>query len=317
MIISNETRNDDSVWPDVAVARWAGTKRSLHLYAQMLGKIKVALAPLRPNWMFTRLHLCARGLTTGFIPWRDTSFEAAIDVFDSAIAVSRSTGSRAIIPLLPVRPVAEVYADMTAALEALDISCTITPGPQEVPDTTPLNEDRRPSEYDPAAALRWFRAATAASGIFDAWRAHFFGRTGLQVWWGALDVSLMLFNGRHAEAPKDRGYIMRYDLDAELMSVGLYFGDEHSAPFFYGYIYPEPAGAQSLPIAPHAAAWSSQLREWVLPYDAVSRSDNPQAPITAFVDAIYRQCFEAAGWDRAEFTYRVPHLRARHAPSSH
>jgi hypothetical protein len=306
VLISKITRGDGSAWPDLDVARWAGTKRSLHLYAQMLGKIKLALAPVAPNWMFTRLFLTSRGVSTGFVPWRDTSFEAAIDVFDSTIVISRSTGARVTIPLVPVRTVAEIYAELTAALETLEIRCEITPLPQEMPDTTRLDRDRRPSEYDPEAVLRWFRASTTTSGIFDAWRATFFGRTGLQVWWGALDVALILFNGRHAKPPANRGYIMKYDLDAELMSVGLYFGDEQHGPFFYGYIYPEPSGAENLPIAPAQASWSSALREWVLPYEVVQQSKNPQATLCAFSDAIYEQCFRTAGWDRDALTYTPP-----------
>ncbi len=237
------------LWPDIDVSRWAGTKRSLHLYTQMLGKMKLARAPMEPNWMFTRLLLTPRGVTTGFIPWAGESFDASIDVFDSTIVLARSNGARATIPLLPVRTVADVYADVAVALEKLKVECAITPVPQEIPDTTPLDQDRRPSEYDPAAVLRWFQATTATADVFDEWRSHFFGRTGIQLWWGAFDFALILFNGRHVAAPIDRGYLMKYDLDAELMNVGLYYGDDKAAPFFYGYIYPEPPGAEKLPVA--------------------------------------------------------------------
>jgi Family of unknown function (DUF5996) len=312
VLISDDIRGDSAVWPDVDVSRWAGTKRSLHLYAQMLGKIKLAMASIQPNWMFTRLLLTPRGLTTGFIPWRGSSFDATIDVFDSTIVFSHSNGARVIIPLVPCRTVAEVYADMTAALCALQIPCVISTVPQEVPDTTPMHEDRRPSEYEPEAVLRWFQACTATAGVFDEWRTHFFGRAGLQVWWGGLDVALILFSGRHVTAPTNRGYIMKYDLDAELMNVGLFFGDEKTPPFFYGYIYPQPAGAEGFPIRPHDASWSSQLGEWVLAYDAVRRVEDPADAIRAFVDAIYEQCFLAAGWNRELLEYSAPPRRHHH-----
>ncbi len=299
------------MWPNVAVSAWAPTKRSLHLYAQMLGKIKLALSPVQPNWMFTALQLTPRGLTTGTIPARGSSLEVQIDVFDSDIILARSTGSHVVIPLLPVRTVAEIYGDLTAALEKVGVNCFISTVPQEIPDTTPLHEDRRPSEYDPDAVIRWFAAATAAASVFEHWRSCFFGRSAVALWWGALDVALLLFSGRRMSPPTDRGYIMKYDLDAQLMNVGLYLGDQSTPAFFYGYIYPEPDGAESLPLAPSDASWSTTLREWVLSYDTVRGSANPSRTLRAFIDSIYALCFTAAGWQRDAYTYDAP-PSARH-----
>jgi hypothetical protein len=297
---------DDTIWPAVDVAAWAPTKKSFHLYVQMLGKLRLALSPAQPNWMFTALLLTARGLTTGPLPWRGTAVEASLDVFSSELIVERSNGEARRIALVPARTVAEIYAELQAALAALDVECTISPIPQEVADTTPLHEDHRPAEYEADAVRRWFGAATATAGVFDEWRAHFFGRTGIAVWWGALDVSLLLFSGKHVVPPTDRGYIMKYDLDAEMMAAGLYYGDETTAPFFYGYIVPQPPGAQTLPIAPAGASWSDAIKEWVLPYDAVRNAADPAAELRAFLDAIYAQCVAAAGWDREALSYAAP-----------
>ncbi len=314
MITSDNAAHDGSVWPDIDVATWAGTKRSLHLYSQMLGKMRVALSPSQPNWMFTPLSLTARGFTTGFIPFGRGSFEAMLDVFDSTIVIARSDGEKRTIPLLPVRTIAEVFAAVSAALRELRLTCYLSPVPQEVPDTTPFNDDRRPSEYDPPAVQRWFRATTATATVFDSWRARFFGRTGIPLWWGAFDLALILFSGRRVAAPTDRGYIMKYDLDAELMNVGLYVGDEHNAPFFYGYIYPEPPNAAHLPVA-SPATWSTALHEWTMPYDDVRSLEDPAAAITAFIDSIYELCFTAAGWNREAYVYDAP-KRTIASPSS-
>ncbi len=295
-----------NIWPTWDMEAWAPTKKSFHLYAQMLGKLRVALSPSQPNWMFTALALSARGLTTGPMPWRGTSIEASLDVFSSELIVERSNGETRRVALVPVRTVAEIYAELQSALRALEVECTVSPIPQELPDTTPLDEDHRPAIYEPHAVQRWLCAATAAASFFDGWRAHFFGRTGIQVWWGALDVSLMLFNGKHAAPPTDRGYIMKYDLDAEMMNVGLFFGDEQTAPFFYGYIFPQPPGADALPIAPASASWSGTMKEWVLPYEAVRTAAEPAAELRAFLEAIYVQCSAAAGWDRAALSYAAP-----------
>ncbi len=297
--------------PDLHVSAWSGTKRSLHLYAQILGKIRVALSPPQPNWMHTALSLNARGLTTGALPCGLASVEASLDVFAAAIAIAHSSGERRTVALAPERTVADVYADVSRALEELGVVCFITPVPQEVPDMTPLHEDRRACAWDSAAVQRWFDAYTATAMIFERWRSRFFGRSAIAVWWGAFDVATILFNGRHVPAPADRGYLMKYDLDAALMNVGLYLGDEQNAPFFYGYIYPQPEDAPELHVAPSQAAWSPQLGEWLLPYDAVRASGDPEAMVRTFVDSIYELCFSAAGWDRDAFVYRAPPARVQ------
>src|SRR5580658_1359414 len=187
--------------------------------------------------------------------------------------------------------------------------------PQEVAETTPFDLDRRPAEYDPAAAQRWFTAMTTIAGVFDRWRANFFGRTGIQLWWGAFDLALLLFSGKHALAPTDRGYLRRYDLDAEMMNVGFYPGDAAtSTPFFYGYIYPHPTGCEARPIEPAGATWSTRLGEWVLPYDAVRTAADPAATLSAFLDAIYERCSTDGGWDRQALSYQHP-PRAQHGRS--
>ncbi len=302
----NDSTGGSAVWPDVDASAWAPTKASLHRYLQMLGKLRVALSPAQPNWMFAALLLSAHGVTTGPMPWRGTSIEASLDVFASEIVLARSDGATRRIALVPARCVAEIFADLHAALDAFGVSCTLSPVPQEMADLTPLDGDRRPAAYDADAVRRWFTATTAAAGAFDEWRAHFFGRNGIQLWWGALDLSLMLFNGKHVEAPTDRGYLLKYDLDAELMNVGLYFGDEQTAPYFYGYIFPQPAGAERLPIAPAAASWSTAISEWVLPYEAVRHAPDPAGALFAFLDAMYARCVDAAGWDRDALSYAAP-----------
>jgi hypothetical protein len=271
----------------------------------------VALSPFQPNWMFTPLYLTARGFTTGAMPVGLGSLEARLDVFDSLITVARSDGETRTVALLPVRTVAQIYAALSAAVTELHVSCVITTEPQEVPDTTPLHEDHRACEYDVAAVQRWFRAFTATAAVFERWRVHFFGRSGVQLWWGVLDMALILFNGKHVTAPTDRGYLMKYDLDAELMNVGLYLGDEKNAPFFYGYIYPEPPGAPGLPVRPAATSWSDTLHEWILPYDAVRTASDPEADIRAFLDSIYEQCISVGGWDRDALAYVAPKSRHR------
>jgi hypothetical protein len=295
----------DNAWPDIAVTDWAPTKRSLHLYAQMLGKLRVQLSPPEPNWMFTGLHLTAHGFTTTAMPWEQTSVDATLDVFRSELILRRSTGDERRIPLLPPRTIAQTYRDLQTALAELGVGCTLSTVPQEMSDTTPLDQDTRPVSYDPAAVQRWFQAATATADAFERWRSHFFGRSGVRLWWGAFDLALTLFNGRHVAPPTDRGYLYKYDMDTGLMSCGLYLGDERTPPFYFGYIAPEPAGAEHFAM-PAGVSWSTTLHEWVLPYDTVRSAPSPGDAIRTFLDALYARCISDAGWDREALSYVAP-----------
>jgi hypothetical protein len=288
----------DSPWPALELASWAPTKRSLHLYAQMLGKLRLALAPHQPNFLFTALAHTPRGFTTGVMPYGVHSLQASVDVFAAELILQVSDGRERRIPLAPPRTVAQVFA------------VTLSPVPQEVPDLTPLDQDARPAVFEPGDAQRWLAVVAATNAVFDRWRAHFFGRTAIALWWGAFDFALLLFTGKHVEPPTNRGYLFRYDLDAEMMNVGFYPGDAANPPAFYGYIYPQPPDCGTIPIAPAHAAWSDALGEWILPYEAVRASADPEATLRAFLDAIYGVCGAGAGWDRERFTYVPPPLRS-------
>ncbi len=296
-------------WPLLEPGTWAETRRSLHRYAQMLGKLRLALAPFQPNFVFTALALTPRGITTGAIPFGVRSLAASLDVFAAEIVLETSDGRERRIALAAPRTVAHVFAEFRAALAELDIDVALSPVPQEMPDATPLDSDERPAVFEPHDAQRWLAVVTATSAVFDRWRAHFFGRASIQLWWGAFDFALLLFNGKHVEAPADRGYLLKYDMDAEMMNVGFYPGDDASAAYFFGYIYPQPAACRALSIAPPEATWSAKLGEWILPYEAVRASPDPEGAVVAFLDAIYGLCGTAAGWDRAQLRYVPPPLR--------
>jgi hypothetical protein len=294
-----------AAWPDLDLGAWAPTKKTLQLTLQMLGKLRLALAPPLPNWLFTALYLTARGVTTGAMPLQGDALQGTLDVFSSELILERSDGRTRRVPLVPARTIADIYADLLAALAALDVAVRLSPVPQEIADVTPFDEDRRTAEYDPAAVRRWFQANTAIACVFEEARSPFFGRTGIQLWWGASDLALLFFNGKHVPAPRDRGYLLRYDLDAEMLNVGFYPGDDANAPFFYGYIYPQPANPAECAVAA-GATWSATLGEWVLPYATVRATTDPAATLRAFVDSLYALCGSAAGWDLAALSYDRP-----------
>jgi hypothetical protein len=296
-------------WPQLPSAAWAPTKRSLHLYAQMLGKLRLALAPHQPNFTFTALALTARGFTTGLMPYGNLGLSVSVDVFAAEMIVELSDGRERRIRLVEPCTVAHIFGELHRALDTFGVPVSLSPIPQEIADLTPLDRDERPAVFDTAAAQRWHAVVMATNSVFDRWRSHFGGRMGLYLWWGAFDFSVMLFSGKHVPAPADRGYLIKYDLDAEMMNAGFYPGDDANPPIFYGYIFPQPAACSTIPIAPEGAAWSEKAGEWILPYETVTASPDPAKLVTDFLDAIYSACGSAAGWNHAELTYVRPPLR--------
>ncbi|HVR47966.1 MAG TPA: DUF5996 family protein [Candidatus Binatia bacterium] len=298
-------------WPVLEYAPWARTKRTLHLIAQMLGKVRLALAPHQPNFQFAALYMAPDGITTSPIPVGLRLVELRLDVVEARIVLLSSDRRRREIAFAQLPSIASTYNALLDALRAIDVDVVLSPIPQEIADRTPFDRDENPPIWEVDDAHAWLTAMSSTQAVFDRWRAHFFGRTGLQLWWGALDLTLLLFTGKHVPAPLDRGYLFRYDLDAEMMNAGLYPGDDATEPFYYGYIYPEPAGCSEMAIA-DGTQWSDPFREWILPYSLVRAAPRPEELLHSFLDGIYATCSRAAHWNDAEFTYQPPPLR--HGP---
>lgn len=294
-------------WPAIPYEEWAATKKTLHLYTQIVGKVRLALSPPAPGWTGVPLQLTARGLSTGPMPWGSASVEIGFDFLNHRIAVVASDGWSRLIPLTPARSVAEVYVEIMRALDDLGVAVEIHPKPQEVPDTTPLDENDRDRTYDPAAIRRWFRALTATANVFEEWRSGFFGASGAYFWWGAFDLSVVRHTGTRITPRPDAGYILRKDQESEHFSAGWWPGDDSfPEPILYAYAIPMPPGAESAAIAPQAAAWNPDLGEWVLPYDDVRTSGNPRATILEFLDTAWHTVAASADWDLERFAFEPP-----------
>jgi hypothetical protein len=285
---------------------WPATQDYLHLLTQMMGKVRLALSPTLPEWSHASLALGSRGVTTGAMPWGDRSIEVTLDVVDGTLAVRASDGSQEGIPVLPARSIAGVWADLTGVLDRIGVEARMWDRPQERADTTPFGQDHRQRTWDAASVASWFTALVAVHNVFDAWRSSFFGRTGIGFWWGGFDMTLMVFNGRHATPRPDAGYITRYDLDAESLVIGFWPGGARHEPMVFGYIVPEPPGCEVLPLHPPAAGWVAEMSEWVLPYDAVRAAPDPRGDLVAFIDTVYAAAGSLAGWDLAAHRYDRP-----------
>ena len=259
--------------------------------------------------MFTALYLTPSGFTTSAIPVGLRLIELRLDLFAPRIEVLSSDGRHSAVALGELPTIAATYAALLAALKSLGVDVTLSPIPQEIPDLTPFDRDERPLVFEPNHAQAWLTAVSSTQAVFDRWRDQFFGRAGVQLWWGAFDLSLLLFTGKHVAPPLDRGYLFKYDLDAEMLSAGLYPGDDANEAFFYGYIYPQPDDCAAIPLRAEGAKWSAAMGEWILPYDTVRRAAQPEELLRMFLGSIYDTCGRAANWNTAELTYVPPPLR--------
>jgi len=302
---------EHEAWPALPYEEWAPTKKTLQMYAQMLGKARLALAPPQPEWLHACLYLDGRGFTTGPVPVDERVVAMGIDVYEGTLWIDMSDGRRAAIAL-PSRCVAEVWAEFSAALSEFGVRADVWEKPQEIADVTSFSENTHDCTLDLAQAQRFYRLLATLEGVFDEFRSRFFGRSGVQFWWGAFDFAVLLFNGRRATAPDDRGYIMRYDLDAEHMNAGFWPGDD-SAPNagFYAYLVPRPDGCEVAPIQPEHAGWVEAMEEWMMSYENVRSCDDPRQAILDFLRSVYDIAVTQAGWDAEAYEYEPPAPSAR------
>lgn len=294
-------------WPPLPWAwTWPASQAYVHLVTQMMGKLRLALSPSQPEWSHASLALGPRGLTTGALPWGDGSIEVRFDVVDGTLDVLASGGSSRRISVVPARRIADIWADLRGELDRLGVEAQLWDKPQELSDATPFSQDDRERAWDPSSVAAWFASLTAIHNVFDAWRSSFFGRTGIGFWWGAFDMTVAAFSGRRATPRADANYIMRHDLDAESVVIGFWPGDARREAMFFGYIVPEPPGCPALPMVPREAGWVAEMREWVLPYEAVRTAPDQRLALTTFMDTVYAAAGSLAGWDLAAHRYDQP-----------
>jgi hypothetical protein len=305
---ADRTRADRAAsWPPLALGDWRDTYATLHRWTQIVGKTRLALAPMQNHWWQAALYLTARGLGTSPIPYRERSFEVELDFLDHALVVRTSDGGTRTLPLAP-RSVADFYREYVALLRALDIEPRIYPVPRELPDATPFVEDHAHASYDADAAHRCWRVLAQADRVLKEFRGRFLGKSSpSHFWWGAFDLACTRFSGRRAPPhpggiPNCPDYVTREAYSHECISAGWWPGTPGSPvaePAFYAYAYPEPPGSPAAPVRPEAAFYHTTMREWILPYDAVREAPNPDAALLEFLQSTYDAAADRGGWDRA------------------
>ena len=275
-------------WLPLPYEEWRATRDTLHMYTQVVGKLRLALSPFEPGWANVPLYVTARGLTTSPVPVGLRSFDAEFDLLDHVLLMRTSDGRLERLPL--GGPVADFYRDVVAALQRLQIDVAISILPSEVPNPIPFPEDRAHRTYDAAHATRFQRVLSMVDLVMKEHRARFRGRTTpVHFFWGTFDLTLTRYSGRLVNPASDAGVIARFGGDAEQICAGWWPGDERSPdPAFFFYVYPAPAGLQDLAVQPAGAAWSATAGEFLLPYDTVRTALDPRQAILDFLDSTYR-----------------------------
>jgi hypothetical protein len=285
-----------AAWPALPYEEWQATRDTLHMYTQVVGKLRLALSPFEPSWANVTLYVTARGLTTSPIPAGSRTFDAEFDLLDHVLVMRSSAGRIERRPL--GGPVADFYGDVMAALRRMDIEVAISPVPSEVPDPIPFADDRVHDTYDPAHAARFQQVLSHADAILKQYRAGFQGRTTpVHFFWGTFDLSVTRFSGRLLTPPTDEGVIMRFSRDAEEICSGWWPGDQrYPHPAFFVFAYPDPGGLDRIAIKPSGAAWDAAAGEFLLPYDAARSEADPRQAVLDYLDTTYAGAAALARW---------------------
>ncbi|MDQ1358473.1 MAG: hypothetical protein QOG44_2846 [Acidimicrobiaceae bacterium] len=290
-------------WPDLTLSAWQDTCDTLHMWTQVVGKVRLAMEPMINHWWQVPLYVSARGLTTSLMHSGGQGLEVEFDFVEHILDLRRSDGQRREVALEP-RSVASFYRATMTALEELDVHVKIVPRPVEVEVAIPFEEDEQHHAYDADAAQRFWLALVQAHRAMYEFRARFIGKASpVHFFWGAPDLAVTRFSGR--PAPKHRGgvpncpdWVQEMAYSHEVHSCGFWPGGSEEGSF-YAYAYPQPDGFAEWPVQPDAAYFDDRLGEFILPYRAVRAADNPDALLLAFFQSTYEAAADLAGWDRA------------------
>jgi hypothetical protein len=291
-------------WPELPIAAWRDTYSTLLLYAQIVGKIRLALTPKMNEWWNVPLYVTTRGLTTSPMPYADRTLSIDFDFIDHHLRVSDSDGHVRTMPLV-ARAVCDFHAALFTELDAIDVHVKIHPAPQECPVTIPFTDDTQHGSYDPARVHDFWQALRRIEPVFQTFRSGFRGKCSpVHFFWGGFDLAVSRFNGRRA--PARTAKVDRDAYDEEVISLGFWPGDPWTGTteaMFYSYTVPEPVGLRSQGIRPDAASFDETLKEFVLPYEAVRRAADPAKAILAFAESTYDAGSTLGQWNRAALAY--------------
>jgi len=291
-------------WPDLPYHAWRDTRDTLHLWTQVVGKIRLALTPWLNHSWHVPLYVTARGLTTSPIYYGQRSLEIAFDFNEHVLDFVTSDGERRRMTLEP-RTVAEFYDTVMALLTEVGVVVEITELPCEIPGAIAFGRDRTHAAYDAEYVKRFWGALMQADRVFKQFRTGFIGKSSpVHFFWGSFDLAVTRFSGRRAPlhpggVPGLDDEVVREAYSHEVSSAGFWpggSGAEQAA--FYSYAYPEPSGFRTSSVEPSTAFYEKALGEFLLPYDAVRTASDPDGVLLAFLNTTYEAAARTGKWDR-------------------
>jgi hypothetical protein len=296
---------DRDAWPALPLAGWRDSYATLHLYSQIVGKTRLALAPMENHWWQVALYPTSRGLTTSPMPYDRRMVQVDFDFIDHQLVARTSDGGSASLALVP-RSVADFYAEYVKLLDGLGVPVKIWPVPVELPEVIPFAEDREHGSYDADAVNRFWRVLLQSDRVMREFRGRFIGKASpVHFFWGSFDLAATRFSGRGAPphpggAPHVGDWVMREAYSHELSSAGFWpGGGAVDEPAYYSYAYPEPPGYADALVEPGDAYYDRALREFVLPYESVRSAPNPEEKLMTFLESSYAAAANLGNWDRS------------------
>lgn len=284
-------------WPPLSYPDFAANQYLLHMSLQMLGKLKLQ-EPFQPQWAEVPLWLNGRGLTTGPIPYAGGAYEVTADFISHQVGCVTSWAFSGHFQLGPM-PVAEFATSLFDLLRKADVNASINLKPQEVPHTISFDQDKQPRPYEPALVNAWWRILLSTQRVMQVYHGRFNGKTQpIGLMWGTLDIRDARYNGKPASAGAKADYIRRNAMNEELVEVGWWSGNAaYPKPAFYSFTYPQPVGIEDAKISPPGSRWDSAMGEFLLDYDDLRNSKDPDGDLLSFFESTYKAGAERAGWD--------------------
>ena len=289
-----------SIWPPLPFASWSATASTLHMWTQIVGKIRLALSPAVNHWWQVPLYVSARGLSTSVIPYRDRLFEMEFDFLDHNLEIRASNRITRYVPLF-ARPVADFYRELMAVLHAIYIDVKIWPKPVEVPNPIAFPDDTVHASYDPEAVSKFHRILMSIDAVLKEFRGAFMGKVSpVHFFWGSFDLAVTRFSGRRAPEREGADAITREAYSHECSSAGFWpgGGGPVSEAAFYSYSAPEPQGYSLHPVRPATAFYHPELKEFILMYEDVRNASSPAGSLRDFLQSTYEAAASLGNWDR-------------------
>lgn len=294
--------------PPLPLEEWQETKNTLHLYLQIVGKIRLTLFPRLNHWWHVPHYVTPRGLTTRPVPYSGGSFEVQFDFIDHKLKINSSNGERRDFDLYDGLTVADFYKQVFENLEAIGVSCKIWAVPYEAPSTTPFAANTENKSFDKEYIERFREILVGVNDIMEEFRGRFTGKsTPVHLFWHSFDLAVTRFSGKRAEVREGAGMVEREAYSHEVISFGFWTGDKNvPAPAFYSYTAPEPAGLDEEPLSPDSAKWaeSNGAHMALLMYDDVRNAEDPREKVLEFLESAYQAGAKRAGWDTESFELR-------------